>query len=353
MSARIARLALASALGGALLAPSVPLAAEEPPPPPVATIEAAATPVTAGTAVRLDSSHSTGAITGHRWDLDGDGAFETDTGADPAVEAKPEHPGPLTVRVRVTDSVGQTADGSLDLTVTPAVEASAPPPRAEDIGATPEIEDSSTVAKDGAEEEQAPAAPAEEPAAEPTPATAPTPPKQIRPANTLRARATRAKLKTRTVRAAGAHSVAIKDFAFKPASISVSVGDSITWTNQDSAPHTATANDGSFDTGNLDKGQSGSVTLSKAGTFAYICSVHPSMKGTVVVAGASSGGGSTGGGSDDNTGSAAGTPGATTTTPGSTGGLPRTGLNLLPVVLLALLFTGSGTLLRRRLSPGR
>jgi hypothetical protein len=124
----------------------------------------------------------------------------------------------------------------------------------------------------------------------------------------------------------------------------VNVGDTITWTNQDTAPHTATASDGSFDTGNLSKGKSGSITFSKAGTFAYICSIHPSMKGTVTVADA--GGGSSGGGSGGS-GDTSGDGTSADTTSGD--GLPHTGFNLLAVVLLASLMTGTGSLLRRRL----
>jgi plastocyanin len=77
--------------------------------------------------------------------------------------------------------------------------------------------------------------------------------------------------------------VEINDFAFNPATIEVPVGTTVTWTNQDSAPHTATADDGSFDTGRLDQGQRGSVTFDQPGTYTYICTFHPNMKGTVVV----------------------------------------------------------------------
>ena len=75
----------------------------------------------------------------------------------------------------------------------------------------------------------------------------------------------------------------ISDFKFSPATITIHVGDTITWTNNGPAPHTATASNGSFDTGNLNKGQSASHTFTQAGTFAYICSIHPFMHGTVVV----------------------------------------------------------------------
>jgi plastocyanin len=77
------------------------------------------------------------------------------------------------------------------------------------------------------------------------------------------------------------HEVAIEGFKFAPANISVAAGDTITFTNKDSAPHTATANDGSFDTGRLNKGESATVTINAAGTFDYICELHPSMKGVV------------------------------------------------------------------------
>jgi len=78
--------------------------------------------------------------------------------------------------------------------------------------------------------------------------------------------------------------VSIADFKFMPKSISVATGAKVTWTNQDSAPHTATASgQGSFDTGTLNKGQSKTLVLAKAGTYSYVCQFHPFMKGTVVV----------------------------------------------------------------------
>ena len=82
---------------------------------------------------------------------------------------------------------------------------------------------------------------------------------------------------------AGKNAVTIQNFAFSPETLTVKVGDKITWTNQDSAGHSATADDNSFDTGVIGQGQSGSITFSKAGTYTYHCSVHPMMKGTIVV----------------------------------------------------------------------
>ena len=74
-------------------------------------------------------------------------------------------------------------------------------------------------------------------------------------------------------------SVTIAGFAFAPATVTIQVGDSVTWTNEDSTPHTATAGDGSFDTGQLANGDSEAVTFDTAGTFAYVCSIHPQMTG--------------------------------------------------------------------------
>jgi len=78
-------------------------------------------------------------------------------------------------------------------------------------------------------------------------------------------------------------SITIQNFAFSPATITVPVGTTVTWTNVDSAPHTATADNGTFDTGRLQQGQSGSYTFAKAGTYTYYCAVHPMMKATIVV----------------------------------------------------------------------
>ena len=79
------------------------------------------------------------------------------------------------------------------------------------------------------------------------------------------------------------NSVQISNFSFSPATLTVKVGDAVTWTNQDSMGHSATADDKSFDTGLLDQGKSGKVTFSKAGTYTYHCSAHTSMYGTIIV----------------------------------------------------------------------
>lgn len=77
--------------------------------------------------------------------------------------------------------------------------------------------------------------------------------------------------------------VPIQGFRFLPAEVTVTVGTTITWTNMDSAPHSATADDGSWDTGVLGQGESGSVTFDTPGTYTYYCAVHPNMTATVIV----------------------------------------------------------------------
>ena len=79
------------------------------------------------------------------------------------------------------------------------------------------------------------------------------------------------------------NAVTIQNMAFSPATLSIKVGDKVTWTNQDSVGHSATADDSSFDTGVIAQGQSVNATFSKAGTYTYHCSVHPNMKGTIIV----------------------------------------------------------------------
>ena len=77
--------------------------------------------------------------------------------------------------------------------------------------------------------------------------------------------------------------VQIVEFTYEPDPVVVGVGGKVTWQNQDTAPHTATADDGSFDTGTIDKGKIGSATFKQAGTFTYFCEIHPTMHGTVEV----------------------------------------------------------------------
>ena len=75
--------------------------------------------------------------------------------------------------------------------------------------------------------------------------------------------------------------VSIKDFKYAPAAIEVKAGTKVTFSNDDTAAHTATAE--AFDTDSIRKGKKKTVTLKEPGTIAYICAFHPYMKGTVVV----------------------------------------------------------------------
>jgi plastocyanin len=94
--------------------------------------------------------------------------------------------------------------------------------------------------------------------------------------------ATPAATQTAATPAAGATSVEIKNFAFEPTTVTVRVGQTVTWTNQDSAAHTVVG-DGGIDSGDLSKGKSYSKTFDTAGTFDYHCSIHPQMTGQVIV----------------------------------------------------------------------
>ncbi|MBA2519229.1 MAG: ScyD/ScyE family protein [Chloroflexia bacterium] len=78
-------------------------------------------------------------------------------------------------------------------------------------------------------------------------------------------------------------SVTIADFAFAPPELVVAAGETVTWVNQDWAPHTATAGDGGFDSGRLDQDGSFSHTFTEPGTYAYACAFHPGMTGSIVV----------------------------------------------------------------------
>ncbi len=81
-------------------------------------------------------------------------------------------------------------------------------------------------------------------------------------------------------------SVEIANFAFSPASITVKKGATVTWTNKDSAVHTATSDNDApvaFDSGNLATGESFSFTFDEVGTYAYHCTPHPSMTASVTV----------------------------------------------------------------------
>lgn len=75
--------------------------------------------------------------------------------------------------------------------------------------------------------------------------------------------------------------VKIENSAFNPASITISSGDTIKWTNMDSGTHTVVGTD--FSSGDLSSGKSYEHKFTKAGTYNYYCSIDPSMKGVITV----------------------------------------------------------------------
>jgi amicyanin len=88
--------------------------------------------------------------------------------------------------------------------------------------------------------------------------------------------------------AAAGNTIQIKSFAFNPATLTVKTGTTVTWTNEDSVPHTIVTDTGApvaISSDTLSNGASYQFTFTQPGTYAYHCSIHPSMKGTVVVQG--------------------------------------------------------------------
>jgi LPXTG-motif cell wall-anchored protein len=190
-----------------------------------------------------------------------------------------------------------------------------------------------------------PAEPAPAPAAEPDPAEAAD---QTAPSTATRS----------PKRGTG---VSMIETAFVPATISIPVGGTVTWTNNGEEDHTSTA-EGLWDSGTLTPGTSFSHTFTTAGTFSYLCTLHD-MTGTVLVGDTSTGGGGTGGtGGDGNQPGT--TPGATgpgsesagiesAGAAGSSSRLPTTGDVALPLALAGLALLGVGLLARRWASDHR
>ena len=81
----------------------------------------------------------------------------------------------------------------------------------------------------------------------------------------------------------GEVAVTIENLEFQPKELRIANGSSVTWTNQDAMAHTATSLDGTFDTGNLAQGQSGTITFDSPGQFDYQCAIHTGMKGSIIV----------------------------------------------------------------------
>lgn len=81
--------------------------------------------------------------------------------------------------------------------------------------------------------------------------------------------------------------VKITDFAFSPLALTVALGTTVTWTNEDDEPHTVDATTRAFKSGVLDTDQKFSFTFTTPGTYKYFCALHPHMTGTILVEAAS------------------------------------------------------------------
>jgi len=117
--------------------------------------------------------------------------------------------------------------------------------------------------------------------------------------------------------------VSIEDFFFSPANMTIAPGTTVTWVNNGQAPHTSTADDGTWDSGTLRPGESFSFTFDQAGTYTYLCTIHPDMTGAITVSGGGGGGG--GGGDTSASPTASPTAASATATPAAGKTLPGTG----------------------------
>lgn len=158
--------------------------------------------------------------------------------------------------------------------------------------------------------------------------------------------------------------VDMKGFEFKPKTVTIAPGDEVTWENFDTAQHNAVGQGSAdFETPLLEKGETATEPFNDAGTFDYICTVHPEMKGKVVVQSSGSGDSSGGGGTNGNTGSTTGSTDTTSTggsigtgstvpsssgssSGGATGSLPNTGGVEVPLLLFGSALIVIGLLAR-------
>ena len=86
-----------------------------------------------------------------------------------------------------------------------------------------------------------------------------------------------------TTTKASPNTVAMTNFTFSPSSLTITKGTVVTWQNNDGVAHTSTSDNGVWDTGNILPAGNKTTTFGTAGTFAYHCTVHPMMTGTIVV----------------------------------------------------------------------
>src|SRR5215216_5834367 len=147
------------------------------------------------------------------------------------------------------------------------------------------------------------------------------------------------------------------NYAFSPRSITISTGTRVTWKNKSDASEGHTVTGDGLDSGTLKQGDKYTFKFKKSGTYKYLCSFHPNMKGTVKVNKQSGGGGSGGDSGDDNggggtsagggsTGSGSGSTSGSAFDPGGTSTLPFTGLAVSPLALVGAILLLVGIALR-------
>lgn len=171
------------------------------------------------------------------------------------------------------------------------------------------------------------------------PTEAPAAPAEPAPPAPVQARAAAGK----NARASASATVSTGDNFYSPASVSVFVGDTVTWRNTGAAQHSATADDGSFDTGIFAAGQSRSVTFDNAGTFSYFCTVHgQAQSGTVQVRAATDSPSGGGGGGAASSGSSEAAAVAAPDAAGTGTSLPSTGLPALLLAAIGMALLSSG-----------
>lgn len=91
---------------------------------------------------------------------------------------------------------------------------------------------------------------------------------------------------TTTTTSEDGHGISIKDFAFGPSTLAISVGETVTWANNDDGiAHTTTSDDDVWQSGALNPGDTFEFTFNEPGIFTYFCSIHPSMTATITVEG--------------------------------------------------------------------
>jgi plastocyanin len=202
-----------------------------------------------------------------------------------------------------------------------------------------------------AQDEPTTTAPAEEPETQTQTETAPAPPPPPEP-QVLADESQEAPEPEPEVKAiaAASGSVTIADFSFSPGSLTINQGDTVTWVNNGPTPHSATANNGSFNTGILKAGKSASHTFAQAGTYSYYCQPHPYMKATIVVQAAQTGGGSgdTGGSGTAGISSGSTDAGAAASQADDGPALPNTWGDSTALLLLGGLLLALGVAVHRR-----